>query len=308
MTGEPHDTRFVVPAPGGRVDRVVADFLGLGRRDVKHLLDIGCVRVDGRRSDAGTFVAAGAVIDVERTDTPRAESEPAVAIGERPGREEPRVVWRNAGLVAVYKPAGFHSVRGLGRPSIADFVAERFPETLGIGRSEVDSGLVHRLDRDTSGLMLVATDQATYDSLKAAFAAGALLKEYLALVAGVVSAPRTIEIPLARRRSHVRPARRGEIGREAVTTVTPLEIGAYWTLVSAAMRTGVTHQIRAHLALVGHAVIGDVKYGAASSRLRAHGHLLHARRITFDSGVSLAVDPGVVFLETLASLRNDEPE
>lgn len=299
------DTRFVVPEPGGRVDRLVAERLGLGRRHAKNLIDRGCVRVDGRRSRAGTFAPTGAVVDVTREEqAARAEVAPSIIRGGENASEKPRVLWQSAGLVAFYKPSGVHTMRGRGQPCLADFVGERFSQTVGLGRSGVENGLAHRLDRDTSGIVLGAVDAETYETLRAAFAAGAIFKEYLALVAGVIDAPCTIDVPLARRRSHVRPARRGELAREALTAVIPLEAGTDWTLVRAAMRTGVTHQIRAHLALVGHPVIGDAKYGVGVSPPDVRGHQLHACRITLHDGVSLAVDPGTVFLGTLAFLRS----
>jgi len=157
------------------------------------------------------------------------------------------------------------------------------------------------LDRDTCGVLLATTEADAYDAARKAFSAGEIVKEYLALVVGNWAAPRTIDVPLSRMRTRVRPARRGENARPASTDVVPLEGTSGWTLVAATMRTGVTHQIRAHLALAGHPIIGDSKYGAP--RGIAPTHQLHARRITLTDGRSITASPGIEFLETLARLR-----
>jgi 23S rRNA pseudouridine1911/1915/1917 synthase len=216
-------------------------------------------------------------------------------------REKPRILWRDGSWIAVFKPVGYHSVRGRGRPCIADFLAGGQAHAAAADPFTVDAGLVHRLDRDTCGVLLATTESDAYFAARRAFAAGEILKEYLVLVVGRLVAPQTINKPLSRRRTRVRPARRGERARPAVTEVVPLEGGSSWTLVTATMRTGVTHQIRAHLALAGYPVLGDSKYGAP--RWTAPTHQLHARRITLPDGRSVATSPGVEFLEMLARLR-----
>jgi len=106
--------------------------------------------------------------------------------------------------------------------------------------------------------------------------------------------------------SRVRAARRSERSWPARTLVVPLERGAWWTLVRATMETGVTHQVRAHLAILGHPVIGDRKYGdGTSGRDLAGGQRLHASCIRLPGGLTLAAAPGGRFLETLAELRRE---
>jgi 23S rRNA pseudouridine1911/1915/1917 synthase len=297
VTDERDVARFVVTAPD-RVDRLLVRELGLGRRRAKALVERGCVRVDGHRTRAGARLAAGASVDVRLAD------EAPLGPRERSStREVPRILWRRGAVVALFKPVGYHAVRGRGTPSLADFVVSE----LGIeGTSEKyrsDGGLAHRLDRDTSGIVVAGLDERTYHALRDAFARGAVAKEYLAIVEGRLTSPRTIDVPLTRLRSRVRPARRGEPSRPAVTTVEPLEAGKNWTLVAASMRTGVTHQIRAHLAHVGFPIVGDAKYGGTSGRFGTHR--LHAFRIGLAEGESLTAGAGVEFVETLAALRRD---
>ena len=300
MTHRDDATRFVVTNPGGRLDRLLVTELGLGRRRARSLVERGCVRVDGRRARPGARLAAGTVVDVALEDESANELPQPMA-----PRAIPRVLWRRGAVVALFKPVGFHSVRGRGTLSLADFVARDIGIEAGSDPYQSDGGLAHRLDRDTSGIVIAALDEATYRALRESFACGAVAKEYLAIVHGRIDGPRTIEVPLARLRSRVRPARRGDDARPAVTSVEPLETGATWTLVRASMRTGVTHQIRAHLAHVGFPIVGDAKYGEAGDAVGAHR--LHASRITLADGESLTAGASVEFLETLAALRREAP-
>jgi 23S rRNA pseudouridine1911/1915/1917 synthase len=285
---------------GGRTDRVVAGLLGVGRRRARELIDSGLVLVDGRPARCGDQLGPTALITVLTTMPAAAASLPSRGV------EQPRVVWQRGHVIAVNKPAGYHSHRGKQRPSIADFLAERYPGIETIGDSGVECGLVHRLDRDTSGIIVAASDPTAYAELRAAFGRGAVSKDYLALVHGEVSSATVVEVPLARLRSHVRAARRTERSWPARTRVVPLERGGRWTLVLATMDTGVTHQVRAHLAMLGHPVIGDRKYGdAAEVGEPGGGQRLHAWCIRLPGELTLAASPGGHFLQILAQLRRE---
>jgi 23S rRNA-/tRNA-specific pseudouridylate synthase len=145
-----------------------------------------------------------------------------------------------------------------------------------------------------------------FAALRRAFSDGEVSKDYLALVHGVMSSDRIVDVPLARLHSRVRAARRSERSWPARTLVVPLERGARWTLVRATMATGVTHQVRAHLAMLGHPVIGDLKYGhGTSGRDPAGGQRLHASCIRLPGGPTLAAAPGARFLASLAELRTE---
>jgi 23S rRNA pseudouridine1911/1915/1917 synthase len=285
---------FLVSKPGVRLDRLVADALGCGRRRAADLIRQGTVRVDGHRANAAFQPPTGAEVTVDRGARPRDAGNALVAV---------RVLWRGDGIVALAKPAGVHSVGGRSPVSVAAFLQHWRPALASVGSSEVESGLVHRLDRDTSGLVLAAEDQATYLRLRADFAARRIEKHYLALVMGRVRRPLTVDRSLARRRRSVVPAGRGGPALPAETTIVPLELMASTSLVLATMRTGVTHQIRAHLALAGHAIVGDSTYGGPDAPPGTrHGQLLHAFRVVREGGPDLSAAVPGDFLRAYASL------
>lgn len=291
----------VTSREGDRADRVVARVLGVGRRRARELIDSGAVLVDGRRTRSGEKVGPTAEISTRKPDPP-------APVASASATEQPRIVWQHGHIIAVNKPAGYHSHRGKQTPSIAEFLAERCPGIDAVGDSAVECGVVHRLDRDTSGVLIAASDRGVFATLRMAFGRGEVSKDYLALVHGVVSSDRVVDVPLARLHSRVRAARRTERSWPARTLIVPLERGERWSLVRATMETGVTHQVRAHLAILGHPVIGDLKYGygdGAGVRDPAGGQRLHASCIRLPGGLAVAAAPGGRFLETLAELRRE---
>ena len=209
----------------------------------------------------------------------------------------PQVIGLSRQVVVVAKPAGFHSVAGRTPQSVAEFLAARFPECQALGSP--DYGLVHRLDRDTSGLLIAARTAPAHENLRAAFRDGEAVKHYLALVSGRLDRPRTIGTPLADDSRRVKTASRFRPGRPATTEVWPLRVGSDWSLVLARMKTGVRHQIRVHLASAGHALIGDAVYGEKADKRAGDlrpGHMLHALSVDV-GGQRYAVGPDGDFLE-----------
>jgi tRNA pseudouridine32 synthase/23S rRNA pseudouridine746 synthase/23S rRNA pseudouridine955/2504/2580 synthase len=167
------------------------------------------------------------------------------------------VLHRGRGYVAVDKPAGMTVIPGRGEqrtPSLVEHLERQLGARLWI---------VHRLDRDTSGVALFALDAAAHRTLSMAFEAGRVEKRYLALVRGELSEPLDLSTHLApARRGRMRPVRPGEEGKPARTLIRPLErFGPRATLVEAQPLTGRTHQIRVHLLAAGHPLLVDHQYG-----------------------------------------------
>jgi 23S rRNA pseudouridine1911/1915/1917 synthase len=194
------------------------------------------------------------------------------------------VLYEDADVIAVNKPADMVVHTGAGRHSgtLVNAVLHRFGQLSSLG-GELRPGIVHRLDRFTSGVILIARSDAAHRHLAEQFAARKVEKIYLALVHGRVKKDQgSITTPIARdpvRR--VRMTARLAHGRQANTSYQVLKRFKELTFLEVKIGTGRTHQIRVHLASVGHPVVGDKLYGAASSELGRY--FLHARQITFTS-------------------------
>lgn len=209
---------------------------------------------------------------------------------------QPTILYEDEGVLAIHKPAGLlvHSDGKSTDATLADWVAENYPALVGVGEPQYDQkgeellrpGIVHRLDRETSGVMLVAKTQDSFLFFKKAFQDHTVRKEYRALVYGHVTKDEgVIDAPIGRSRvsgafTAVRP---GPKTREASTAYSVLERFNGYTLLAARPRTGRTHQIRVHLKSIGHAVVCDKLY--AKKLLCPVGSIarlaLHASTLTF---------------------------
>lgn len=197
----------------------------------------------------------------------------------------PRILADEAGLLALFKPAGWHTFPGPGDgEALSDWLIRRLPELAGVGPANAPA-LLHRLDRPTSGLVLAARTQELYRALRQAFSEGAVEKRYLALAEGELHSPVSCDAPLGERyrrskKVHVvseAPRRRVRRPLAARTEIQPLSCAGGFTLCRVQIRTGVRHQIRAHLSHLGHPVAGDALYGARRALAELeHRIFLHA--------------------------------
>ena len=260
----------------------------LSRRLVRRVIAEGLVRVNGRPGAKGTRLLPG-----DRVTLP----ELAAGIVPEPELALP-ILYEDASLVAVDKPGGMpaHALDPRQRGTAAAFLLARHPEMAAVG-DPLAPGLVHRLDTGTSGILLAARTPAAHAAMRAALRARAVEKRYLALVAG--AAPeldgRRVTTALAhdpRDRRRMIAALPGVRAWPAETTLAVRVLGPAHTLVEATIRTGVTHQVRAHLALAGHPVLNDVLYGGPAAPLGPGRHALHATRVALhhpDTGRPLTV-------------------
>jgi 23S rRNA pseudouridine1911/1915/1917 synthase len=194
--------------------------------------------------------------------------------------EEPRIVHRDEFLAVVEKPAGLvvHPAPSHVGPTLVDQLAE----ILGGGGDPSRPGIVHRLDKDTSGLLVVARDDQTHAALQQLVREREVERVYLALAGGrLASRTGTIDAPIGRSaRQRHRMAVSGAASRQARTHFTVLELLPRETYLEARLETGRTHQIRAHFAAIGHPLSGDSTYGGAA-RYGLRRQFLHAHRLAF---------------------------
>lgn len=190
---------------------------------------------------------------------------------------KPKVIFEDENLLVLDKPAGIASDRGytVKEPTVVDFLTSK------LGNNRLDrSGLVHRLDKNTSGLLLVAKNIEWFNFLKKLFKTHAIHKTYTALVVGSVT-PDTgrIDIPIVRDMVDRTKFRAAKAGREAITNYKVIKHKAGFTLIEAMPITGRTHQIRVHLSAIGFPVVADIAYGRKEPNLERH--FLHASKIEF---------------------------
>ena len=266
-------TRIHVPpeAAGSRLDAFLAEPLG-SRARAQRLLEAGRVLVDGDRVAKRRRLTGGETIEVEEDD------ERAAAAAAPP--PDLVIPFADEHLLVVDKPAGLvvHPARGHRENTLAQLLAG----SAAGGPDPERAGIVHRLDRDTSGLLVVARSERAHRALQEALRARLIEREYLALVEGQPPARTgTIDAPLGRdRRIRTRISVDTADPREAVTHFAIEEALAQWTLLRVRLETGRTHQIRAHLKAIGHPVAGDPEYGRAGV-LDLERQFLHAARLAF---------------------------
>ena len=276
MAAEVREIPVPEEASGVRLDRFLAEPLG-SRARAQQLIDAGRVRVDGRPRPKRHVVHGGERIEVFEADSaPAAGEEPTPALA---------VPYEDEHLLIVDKPAGVvvHPARGHHTGTLAQVLAGRAAG----GEDPWRAGIVHRLDRDTSGLLVVAKSDAVHRALKALLAERRLRREYLALVDGHPSARAgTIDAPIGRHRGdRVLMSIDSNDPREARTHFTVERLLPATALLSVALETGRTHQIRVHLAAIGHPVCGDPLYGVAG-RYGLSRQFLHAERLAFTHPVT----------------------
>ncbi len=259
---------------GLRLDAAVtARGLAPSRAAAQRQIDSGLVKVDGRERPKSHKLSAGEHVVVS-------EPPPAPDVGPPP---DVPVVFIDEHLLVVDKPAGLivHLGSGPPEPTLVDALADRAAG----GTDDRRPGIVHRLDRDTSGLLVVARNDAVHAALQDMLRRREVSREYLALVSGrPESRSGTIDAPIGRDRSNrTLMSTNTDVPKEAVTHFTVVEELPGVTLLDVRLETGRTHQIRAHLAELGLPVCGDRAYGGAAcgERLGLERQFLHSQKLMF---------------------------
>src|SRR4051794_24612343 len=265
------------PDAGQRLDAPLAEPLG-SRSRAARLIDAGAVRVDGVAQPKRFKVEPGQVVEVDEAVDAPAPADVAATV-------DFAVPYEDEHLLVVDKPAGVvvHPAKG----HLTGTLAQALEGTAQGGDDGWRAGLVHRLDRETSGLLVVAKADAVHAALKEELQRREVTREYAALVEGRPPARTgTIDAPIGRdRRVRTKHSTDTDKPREARTHFAIAEAFDHYTLLTVTLETGRTHQIRVHLLAIGHPVAGDPEYGHAG-RLGLTRQFLHARRLAFTHPVT----------------------
>ncbi len=279
-------TRHFVVAPedaGNRLDQLVARRAGVGRRRARELCQAGLVLVNGRRGRAADAMTAGANVELELASD-AAKPDPGLSLDVR---------LETSSVVVAYKPPGQPSAPlapgELG--TLANALVARYPEMSEIGEQPREPGLLHRLDTQTSGLVVACRTSESFRHLSSALRQGKLEKRYLAIATGTLADQGSLDDALApdpRRRGRVRAAGHKGYARESLTRYRVLERQGPLVLVELRMSRGFRHQIRAHLAGAGAPLVGDALYGGRPWPEHPERHALHASYIAWAGDATLA--------------------
>ncbi len=264
---------FTVADSDERLDKYIAEQCQISRSYAHKLIDEGQVAVNGRSAKPSQKLDIG--------DKVVANIPPPSTISLIPENIPLKVVYEDKDLIVVDKPAGLlvHPAAGQHTGTLVNAILSRCPD-LGEINGSVRPGIVHRLDKDTSGLMMVAKNDAAQRSLSSQIKQRSIKKGYLALLLGHLTPERgAIDAPIGRHPGDRKKMAVVSGGREARTEYKVLKYFADYTLIEAMPETGRTHQIRVHFAAIGHPLLGDHVYGKRSPLLGRQ--FLHAHRLGF---------------------------
>ena len=272
---------------GGRLEGFVRRHLPhLSRRQSTKAIDESAFLVNGRRATKGQRLKQGDRVIFQGAKHWLSEL-PVAAV-----RRRVTIIYEDSEIIAIDKPAGIptHGFSGRDVDTLANMIVARWPELSSVGRSRWEPGLLNRLDIETSGLVLVAKNQPAFDNLREQFRRRRVIKKYIALVWGEVASSGSISLALAHDptdRSRMQVVndfgsnRRRVRSWHALTSFRKLASSREMSLVEITMETGVTHQIRVHLAAIGHAIVGDSRYGWDKYPTDLMRHFLHSSRLQF---------------------------
>jgi 23S rRNA pseudouridine1911/1915/1917 synthase len=285
---------FLVPAEfdGQRLDRVLVALLGdHSRAQIQRLIADGHVKLqrDGPSGARAHEAKANLVVrEGDRVNVDLPAASPSTVSSEPLPLD---ILYQDPDLAVLNKPAGMvvHPSAGHASGTVVDALLHHLEDLSGVG-GELRPGIVHRLDRGTSGLMVVAKNDAAHHELARQFHDHEVEKEYITLVWGVVQAGRRIEAAIGRDPANpLKMSTRASRARHAVTRITRAHHLPGLTLCQVAIHTGRTHQIRVHLSAIGHPIVGDSTYGGVHRRVpgniravqRLQRPFLHAARLVF---------------------------
>lgn len=294
---------YIIQSEYGRIDKVMTELL-----------------TDCTRSQVQAWIKEGHILVNEKKVKPNYQVQPGDSLSfEKPVEEELAIepepipldiIYEDEELLVVNKPAGMvvHPSKGHSSGTLVNALLYHVNE-LSEGTAYIRPGIVHRIDKDTSGLLVVAKNNAAHQKLAEQFYEHSIAREYIALVQGEVQHEEgTIDAPISRMVNNRLKRTVAKMGKEAVTHFQRLEEFKGYTLLRLQLETGRTHQIRVHLQYIGHPIVGDPMYGP-SDHADPHGQYLHAGTLGFIHPVTgefmrFEVPLPVYFEQKLEQIRN----
>jgi len=264
-----YETAVPAELEGTRLDACASKVSGLTRSRVQHLIEDGCVTVDGSVKAASYKVKAGQRLVVLVPEVKEVDIVPqAIALD---------VVYEDSDIIVVNKQRGLvvHPAAGNPDGTLVNALLEHCGDLAGIG-GEKRPGIVHRIDKDTTGLIVAAKNDEAYLSLAEQIRTRNAHRIYSALVEGRVTQGGAVDAPIGRSHKDRKKMAVVPEGRNALTKYSVIEAFDQYTLLREELDTGRTHQIRVHMAHIGHPVVGDKTYGVKKQRFDLEGQLLHA--------------------------------
>jgi len=275
-----------------RLDKYLKEEIkNISREKIIHCIKDGKIKIEGKDKIKPSYLLKGEEkILLNISDFLNSIKAP-LSIEPQSLSPEPEILYENKNLLVINKPAGIivhPTLNNINNPSIAGWFLERYPFVSNVGEDKLRPGIVHRLDKETSGVLILAKNNRVFDYFKNLFKRRKIKKKYIALVRGEIRKQEgMIDFPLIR--SKKSPIKRKIVikknkGKIALTRYNVLKLYQGYTLLEISPETGRTHQIRVHLASIGFPVVGDKIYGKLKTkRLNLSRHFLHAKEISFVS-------------------------
>ena len=291
----------IVKEAGVRLDKAVADLTELSRSQANEAIIAGTILVNNQRQKARYAVKLGDVISYE---LPKEE-----VLDYQPEDIPIEIVYEDSDVAVVNKPQGMvvHPSAGHTSGTLVNALLYHVKDLSTIN-GVVRPGIVHRIDKDTSGLLMIAKNDKAHQALAQELKEKKSLRQYVAIVHGNLPNDRgVIEAPMGRSDKDRKKQADTAKGKPALTRFQVLEHFGDFTLVELTLETGRTHQIRVHMAYIGHPIAGDPVYGPRKT-LAGHGQFLHAKTLGFTHPttgelMTFSVDVPAIFQETLEKLR-----
>lgn len=265
-----------------RIDSYIVDKnINLSRTAIKRLLDEGKILVNGKKQKPSYKPEVGDIITIEIMKPKEVELKPQdIPID---------IIYEDKDIIVVNKPKGMvvHPANGNPDGTLVNAILAKCKDSLsGIG-GEIRPGIVHRLDKDTSGLLIIAKNDQAHINMSKQIQDRKVIKKYIALVKGVIGEnTATIDMPIARSTKDRKKMAVDPKGKEAITHYKVLQRYDKYTLLEIKIDTGRTHQIRVHMSYIGHPVVGDMQYSNGKNEFRIEGQMLHSKYLEFDHPIT----------------------